>query len=404
MQEAAPEAPVRNPLIDHTTLTRSPPTSAREPTLGPNSAPGDSPPPAGTISRYIDTWKCITSNNFVLSIVKDGYKIRFNSSNLLYQTIVSNPLSSARRKALQQQIHANLQSGAISQVPFSNDQYVSRVFTVKKSNGLDRMIIDLSNFNLLVPKVSFRMDSLDTIKSLLDPNDFMVSIDLSNDFFTIPLHASSKRFTTFEFNNIRYSYNVLPFGLTCSPRIFTKVLRPAIVYLRSCGLKISAYLDDIFICAPSFEKISSDLTTALSLLSSLGFHVNVKKSHLTPTTTLLHLGYVWDSSNMSLSLPFPKIQKTTELASHLLSQTHLSFRSASSFLGLVVSHVNGFPLAPLYYRAFQLDFLSQLQRSSSWDASFIPTRAARTDLSWWSSCPPVLPPLQLIPPAIDVVM
>ena len=53
------------------------------------------------------------------------------------------------------------------------------------------------------------MENQLTIKSLIQEDDFLASIDLSDAFVTIPLHSSSKRFAVFEFENVRYCYNVL---------------------------------------------------------------------------------------------------------------------------------------------------------------------------------------------------
>ena len=42
-----------------------------------------------------------------------------------------------------------------------------------------------------------------------------------------------------------YQFTCLPFGLRSSPRIFTKVLKPLLVYLRALGVRLLVYLDDI---------------------------------------------------------------------------------------------------------------------------------------------------------------
>lgn len=254
------------------------------------------------------------------------------------------------------------------------------------------MIIDLSEFNKCVRKVSFRMEGIDTIKKMLKEDDYMVSIDLSNAFFTIPLHAKSKPFTTFEFNGQRYCYNVLPFGLTCSPRIFSKMLRPCIIWLRNKGVRLTAYLDDIFICASSVEVLNRHCSLTLELLSSLGFPPNYAKSVLVPSQSLLHLGYLWDSTRMSLSLPSQKILKTKVFASQLLSSQLFTLRKLSSFIGLLVSHSNAFSYAPIHYRTLQLFFNTLLQTHNWEDLVSLPSDALE-EVIWWSNCPLNLDPI-----------
>ena len=65
-----------------------------------------------------------------------------------------------------------------------------------------------------------------------------------------------------------------------------------IIYLRSAGIKLSAYMDDIFLCAQSYELLEQHRDTVLKLLVSLGFYPNLKKSQLTPSVSMLHLCYL----------------------------------------------------------------------------------------------------------------
>ena len=95
--------------------------------------------------------------------------------------------------ALKQQIMRHLNTGAISKIEKSPNQFLSRVFTVKKSNGENRLIIDLSVYNKFILKVQFKMENQLSIKSLIQEKDFLASIDRLDAFFTIPLHSSSNK-------------------------------------------------------------------------------------------------------------------------------------------------------------------------------------------------------------------
>lgn len=145
------------------------------------------------------------------------------------------------------------------------------------------LILDLSNLNKQIVKVHFGKEDSYTIKCLIKKNDFMVSIDLAKAFFSILLHKDSRDFTTFQYKQCRYSHNVLPFGLTSSPRIFSKMLKLAIVHIQSQGIKISFYLDDIFKCSSCSDTLRSHLNLTMSILTSLGFTINIEKSSLIPS-------------------------------------------------------------------------------------------------------------------------
>ena len=350
----------------------------------------------------MNAWKEITTNNFVLRIVSEGYKFQFSASPALLPPVISAPKSPDQIKALQLEIVRLLDSGAISPISPSDDQFCSRVFCVKKANGKDRMIIDLSRLNRQILKVHFKMENLDTIKALLAPGDYMASIDLADAFLSIRIHDSCRKFTVFEFLGIRYAFNSLPFGFTSSPRIFSKVLKPAIVFLRSRGLKISSYLDDIFICASSPILLNSHVSTCLNLLLSLGFVPNYEKSHLSPSQTLNHLGFSWDSVHMTVSVPPDKILRARTLAAGLLNSP-ASLRAGASLLGFLVSLGNAFSHAPLFYRGLQRCLISSL-RTHSWDSPFLASALALSDLRWWASCPDILAPVSLRPLTATVTL
>lgn len=349
---------------------------------------------AGNISRYLNNWLQITNDNFVLKIVSEGYKIQFINNPVFPQSIISSCSCPLKANAIQTQIDAYLSSSAISVIPPCSNILLSRIFLVKKANGKDRLIIDLSQLNLQINKVSFKMETHEHITNLIELSDFMASIDLSDAFFSIPVHKDYKKYLCFQFNNIIYQFNVLPFGLTSSPRIFSKVLKPVIKHLRKLCIKISFYLDDIFLCHSSATILQEQLSLTLNLLSSLGYSPNYSKSHLTPSRSLKHLGFTWNSALMQLSVPEDKVSKIKSFASTLLS-CDPSLRNISSFLGTANSLSPAFPYAPLYFRKLQI-FHSLLVKSKlPWNSKISLSQDSKSDLEWWSSCSFPLRPASL---------
>ena len=323
----------------------------------------------------------MTKDPFVLNIVKNGYKIQTLNSKFHLNPIISRP-SLLNKSALQKEIDSLLSINAITKIDPSPNDVVSRIFIVPKKNGKSRLILDLSRLNKFIPKIPFKMEDRTTIASLIEPLDLLASFDLKNAFLSIPLHADSQRLTAFELDGQRYCFLVLPFGLTSSPRIFSKVLKPAIAYLRNLGIKISFYLDDVFVCGPSLEKVEGDLACSLSLLANLGFNINFEKSNLVPSHSLQHLGYIWNSSCMTISLPQDKLSKIKYLSKFCLNNSS-SIRDQAALLGNLVSAKNGFLYAPLFYRNFQFNLLDGLHSCSNWDDLWPLSNEARVDLLWW---------------------
>ncbi len=69
-------------------------------------------------------------------------------------------------------------------------------------------------------------------------------------------------------------YRVLPFGLSLSPHVFTKVIEGALTPLQEVGVRILNYLDDWLILAQSREQLGDP--------RDLGLWVNWEKSKLSP--------------------------------------------------------------------------------------------------------------------------
>ena len=72
----------------------------------------------------------------------------------------------------------------------------------------------------------------------------------------------------------------MPFGRKVTPRIFTKLTGSVVKILRFCRVQVVAYLDDWFIYASSKELCIKAFRETMSLLSNLGFCINMKKSLL----------------------------------------------------------------------------------------------------------------------------
>ena len=389
--QASPEAGVEASRTE-----RRLPESAALPPL--EESLSDAPiPPAGNLSRYATNWPEVTNNNFVLNVVNSGYKLQFIDNLPKFSDIISFPNCPNKRAFLIEEIARLLISKAVSVTEPSVNQIVSRVFIREKTSGGWRMIIDLKRLNKWIVHSHFKIEDKSYIKLLLDRNDFMISLDLRDAFHSISIHDDHKKFLCFEFLGTRYMFNVLPFGLTSAPRIFTKIVKPVIAYLRGLGLKLSVYLDDIIIIANSKTTLLNHAKLALDLFTKLGFNLNLRKSNLLPTNRLLHLGFIWDTSNTSLSLPTVKIDKIISLAKLLLELGSVPLRVLASFIGLLVSSHDGFKLSPLHYRQLQFCLFGYLAKKYKWEDPVKISKGARTDISWWENFSPDLAERHSVP-------
>ncbi|EIE90040.1 hypothetical protein RO3G_14751 [Rhizopus delemar RA 99-880] len=119
-----------------------------------------------------------------------------------------------------------------------------------------------------------------------------------------------------------YQYCTISFGLASSPFVFTKVCRPILEHFYSQSFRISAYLDDWILAASTKQLAIQQVLAVVALLQQLGWMVNFKKSILTPTQQLGHLGFVSNTSTMTASLPMKKLRDIRRSIKQALDHPH----------------------------------------------------------------------------------
>ena len=82
------------------------------------------------------------------------------------------------------------------------------------------------------------MDTLYTIIKLVEKDCFMASIDLKDAYYSVPIAASYRKYLKFSWKGSLYQFTCLPKGLSCGPRKFTKLLKPALSDLHFKGTYI----------------------------------------------------------------------------------------------------------------------------------------------------------------------
>ncbi len=164
------------------------------------------------------------------------------------------------------------------------------------------LILDLRTLNRALPKLPFRMLTFKHILTCGRGQDWFVAIDLKDAYFHVSILPRHRPFLRFVFEGQAYQYKVLPFRLSLSPRVFTKIAEAALAPLREVGICILNYLDDWLILAHSRELVCAHRDMVLDHLARLGLRVNWEKSKLSPVQSIFFLGVELDSVTMTARL------------------------------------------------------------------------------------------------------
>ena len=209
-------------------------------------------------------------------------------------------------------------------------------FAVPKSNGKARACYDFRRMNrsLLVPH--FKMEGLHTVRALLRRDDFLTSIDIRSAFPHLAIDPDHRQYFRFVWRGVHYQYKAMCFGLATAPLLWTKLMKPILAYVRSRGIQITAYLDDLLIMSSSREQAVRDTEFVRSLLNDLGLVINDEKSEFTPSRVREFLGFTIDSHKLQLRLPSKKVSALRRAActSHAAAlEGTLTLRQLACFMG-----------------------------------------------------------------------
>ena len=97
-----------------------------------------------------------------------------------------------------------------------------------------------------------------------------------------PFESLTKFFRFFH-QGKKLQFTALIMGLTHSPQVFTKILKPVFAALRAKGHVSSAYIDDSCLQGSSHRNCMQNIVGTVRLMDSLGLMVHPLKSVFVPT-------------------------------------------------------------------------------------------------------------------------
>ena len=126
----------------------------------------------------------------------------------------------------------------------------------------------------------------------------------------------------------------IPMGLTSSPRIFTKVLKPVFAILCTrYGHNCLGYLDDSFYTEDSAEAFREATLHAAQLFGRLVFVIHPIRSVFHLAQCLEFLEFLLDSTSVTVRLTPKKADKVVVLCQKALRAQEFSIREVASLIG-----------------------------------------------------------------------
>ena len=295
----------------------------------------------GKLRACASFWRdTICASEFVLDIIEHGYKIPFKITPPPYS--IENRSSATRRDSfVREAISELLARGCVREVA-NYPEFCNPLHVAVQSSGKLRLILDLSYLNSFVVKQSIKYEDLRCVLQMFPSGMFTFCFDLKSAYHHIDICAEHMKFLSFKWptgdGRMKfYEFTVLPFGLTSTPYVFTKVLRQLIRFWRGHGHRVLLYLDDGI--GGHFSKTSA---THLSIkvrqdIIACGFTLNDEKSVWEPTQIITFLGVILNLVTGTIHIPERRLAKLKGALATCLNTRFVSARELASITGQIIA-------------------------------------------------------------------
>lgn len=288
------------------------------------------------------------------------------------------------QSAVNEAVQKFLQANIIEISPTQSTEFLSNFFTIQETTKR-RPILDCQVINKYIQCHHFKMEGVPALRDIIEKNDYICKLDLKDAYVVTPIHKDSRKYLTFQNQGIVYQYKTLAFGMSVSPRVFSKLMRFAMEYVRKQGIRLVYYLDDVCILGSTKEEALQHTNRVMHHLEKLGFLINQEKSVLTPLQQQEFLGFSFNTKNMKISVPLKKIKKLLSRIKQAITATiPYSCRWYAALLGKMTSMIPAIGEALLHIRHMQRDLSSTLRhRQQNWDTPMTLSQNSIKELEWW---------------------
>ena len=341
----------------------------------------------GRLKSHIAFWERIDAPEFILDTIRHGYKIPFIHEPTR-MVMTNNNSAHVHRDFVEEAIQELVESSRISEVRNKAQLHVINPLSVSvQASGKKRLILDLRKVNQCLHKQKFKFEDYKHAIAYFRPGCFFTKFDLKSGYHHVEIFPNHRRYLGFawKFNNGKsryFMFNVLPFGLSTAPYIFTKLLRPLVKLWRSRGFHPVVYLDDGLNIEDSLEQASTASHHTKGDLHAAGFIVAEEKTIWQPVQYIDWLGIRWNSVDGSISIVEKRVNKAKKSIKETIKKSQTTARELASVVGSIISMSVVFGrVARIMTRHCQITVAA----ADAWDTQQTVDDYCRLELRFWDS-------------------
>ena len=261
---------------------------------------GSQPPrqTSQSLRRHRWFWAALPGiSSVVLDWITWGVALRWRDGPPPAKRFSNQPSAVSDPQFVSEAVAKLLASGAVERCSSDELQVVSPLGVVQR-RGKKRLIFNLRYVNSFddLRDTKFTYESILLAREVLEPSDWLFTVDLEAAYHHVDMHPSAWPFMGFCWDGVFYRFVVLPFGLARACYVFTKITRELVQRWRSIGVRMIHYLDDfLFACRRDMVLWQLLQQRVLGDLDDAGFSVSPPKLHLDAASSRVFIGYGLDT-------------------------------------------------------------------------------------------------------------
>lgn len=259
------------------------------------------------------------------------------------------------------QIATNVQRGALIKWPWSHLRpwIISPLSVVVNSGGKLRLIMDARFLNLFLQRKPFKYETAVDVLRLLHGKTHVWTLDFTAGYHHVLLRPEDWTYCGLQFDGQLYVHAALPFGMSQSPEVFTRIVQLGYLGLRANGEALTGMIDDSLGAAESEQTAAQEMGTQMRVLDSLGWCLSARKCMRAPASVAEYLGFRFDTKEKLVSVPQSKVERLL-LALQELSTTW-SEKLHRTVAGKLASMSLALPFSSLLVRALRYEAAGEPQ-------------------------------------------
>ena len=208
--------------------------------------------------------------------------------------------------------------------------------------------------------IPFHMDNAAKVAEMAWLHTYFFKLDHKNGYLHVPLDRSCWKFFGVYWKGVYYVITVLPFGWKSSPLIYHTITEALAMYLRSLGIPMLCWIDDMFgsteqyfreaLDEHQFQAAMRSMVVTTIVLFKAGYFLGTSKCCLIPEKVMMYLGIECDSLHGRFFIPQERISKYLPILQNLITRQWVSFAELEKIVGKLVSLECAVPAGMWYTR------------------------------------------------------